>query len=158
MADSFKFDLSKPLTHYVIVGWSTPLPAKTSREMKPQAETVPSNYGFGNCEFDPMDPHMPHIAIAHRDGIDGICAWVEWRQRGQQSGYWDNEKEQRYQMARQAEIAYWKEFMTPNARFSAAWIAKELAYLWTFPLRLGRQWNASTIELAVQELGLGTLR
>ena len=149
-------EAQKSLTRLLLTENASAEPKSESEAVQPVAGVVPGDYGFGVFELTVADddPHLMSIAMQHRDGLDSFCQWIEWRQCGQHGGWWDAEREHCYQTARQAEMAYWREFRTPTADFSSEWITKSLQYIWTFPIRFGRQWSAATLDLAVRELGL----
>jgi hypothetical protein len=119
----------------------------------PKAPAVsPEGYGYQSLPLSPDDPHNVETARQHRDGIDGFCSLLEWRLSN--GAHWNSTHELEYQARRQKEIAFWRAFLTPNENFPAASMRRRLRELWSWPIKYGRRWSATTIATAITELEL----
>jgi hypothetical protein len=147
------FNPKAPLDPYVTVSVEPESLPATNQPKEPVAVKTGQKQKF-RYDFGESDPYSIPNALSHRDGIDGICAVVEWIQHLRNTGQSNDAREALYQKHLKAEIEYWRLFATPDAKRDAERVKKALAELWTYPLKLGRQWSAATITLAVSELGL----
>jgi hypothetical protein len=147
------FNPKAPLDAYVAVSVESK-PVEVKAEQKSAGVRDASEYGFKGIFVDDSNPHLLSNARSHRDGVDGICCAVEWIFHLRNTGQSNPEREAVYQKSLQAEIEYWKQFTTPDDRFSAEYIKKALSDVWTWPIKRGRLWPEATIRLAKSELGL----
>ena len=85
MSEGFKFNVAD------VKRRQTPaesiIDAYTKQSPITEQPHIKSEYDGCAC-ISENNPHTMRNALLHRDGIDGICALVTWRQDGVTGGWW----------------------------------------------------------------------
>ncbi len=132
-----RVEARKQFERLVLNGESPPV--KKTETLVESVETPESpTLSTGECPFDFSDGEFSMMAaLEKRDGVDSIGSLLLWRHQVQLAGAWTTERAMMSEQKLQKEIEWWK-------RYKAAQ-PSEMAKLFVFPIRIGRQWDAAMV-------------